>query len=463
MSDSNFSRRNFLKTSAAISAAATLASLGTNYAHAQGQEKIKVGLVGCGGRGTGAATDAVNASPLVEIVAMGDLFKDRLDESRKQLAGVEAKHPGQVKVTDDKCFVGFDAYKKVIDEPIDYVILTTPPGFRPEMFAYAIEKGRHVFAEKPVATDPAGVRKFLETTKIADQKKLNVVGGFVFRRDKTHIATIEKIHDGAIGDVTSGVSYYNVGYLWQHPRQPEWSELEYQIRNWLYFTWLSGDHIVEQNIHRIDITNWIMQANPVAAYGQGGRQVRTDPAYGNIYDHFSVEFTYPSGAKVVNTCRQIDGTDPRVNEFYWGTKGSADPAKGITGEKHGHKDEPLTTAYVQEHVDLVAAIKLGKHVNEGKRLAESTLSGIMGRMSAYTGKEVTWDMAMNSKLDLWPKQQLVFGDFPVGAGGDAGERAAGVGVVSKVSFSPRVHAEVLMIVRLTSIDFPRRHTAWTRG
>ena len=418
MSDS-FSRRNFLKTSAAVGAAATLASLGTNFAHAQGQQRLKVGLVGCGNRGTGAAGDAIHASPLVDIVAMGDLFKEHLEDSRKKLLELDKdKHSGaanpQMKVTDDKCFVGFDAYKKVIDLDLDYVILTTPPGFRPEMYSYAVEKGRHVFAEKPVAVDPAGVRKFIEASEKAVAKKLNLVGGFVFRRDRTHNDTINKIHAGAIGDVLSGVSYYNVGYLWHKPRQPEWSDLEFQIRNWLYFTWLAGDHIVEQAIHRIDIQNWIMNATPEKAYGQGGRQVRTDPAYGNIYDHFAVEYTYPSGARVVHQCRQIDGTDFRVDEYYWGNKGEANPAKGIKGQKKPFKDEPLSVAYVQEHKDLVAAITSGKLVNEGKRLAESSLSAIMGRMSAYTGKEVTWDQAMNSKLDLWPKEEMKFGmNIPV--------------------------------------------------
>ncbi len=406
-----FTRRNFLKTGAAATAAATLASLGTNFAYAKGSERIKVGLVGCGGRGTGAARDAINASPLVDIVAMGDLFKDRLDSSRDNLTKLVA----QCKVTDDTCFTGFDAYKKVIDQDIAYVILTTPPGFRPEQFKYALEKGKHVFAEKPIAVDPAGVRRFREAGKIADEKKLSVIGGFVFRRQPTHVETIQKIHDGAIGDIVGGVSYYNVGYLWQHPRKPEWSDLEYQIRNWLYYTWLSGDLIVEQNIHRIDITNWIMKGPPVSAYGMGGRQVRTDPAWGYIYDHFDTEFEYANGVKVNNMCRQIDGTDPRVSEMYYGTKGAADPAKGIKGEKRAKKDEALATAYVQEHIDLVDAIKSGKPVNETERLADSTLTAIMGRMSAYTGKLVTWEQARDSKLDLWPKEELAFGPFPVPA------------------------------------------------
>lgn len=409
---SDFTRRNFLKTSAA---SAALAALGTNFAFAQGKERIKVGLIGCGGRGTGAARDAMAASPLVDIVAMGDLFKDRLDEKRGVLSktGEQNDQPNpQYKVTDDTAFAGFDAYKKVIDSDVHYVILTTPPGFRPDHFRYAVEKGRHVFAEKPVATDPAGIRRFREAGKIADSKKLNVVGGFCFRRDRTHNETIKKIHDGAIGELVSGNCYYNVGYLWKHDRKPEWSDLEYQIRNWLYYTWLSGDLIVEQNIHRLDITNWVMKGPPVSAYGMGGRQVRTDPVYGNIYDHFAVEFEYANGAKVTNMCRQIDGTDPRVSEMYYGTKGSADPAAGIKGEKR-EKPDPLAKAYIKEHADLIEAMTTGKHVNESEALCDSTLTGIMGRMSAYTGKLVTWEQARDSKLDLWPKEPLAFGPFTV--------------------------------------------------
>src|SRR5688572_26444413 len=370
ITNNSFSRRSFLKTSAAVTAAATLASLGSNFAHAAGTERIKVGLVGCGGRGTGAARDAMSVAPTVEIVAMGDLFADRVAEKRKVLAmtGENNDQPNpQFKVSDATAFVGFDAYKKVIDSDIDYVILTEPPGFRPDHFRYAIEKGRHVFAEKPVAVDPVGIRKFREAGKLADQKKLSVVGGFCFRRDKTHIETIKKIHEGAIGDVVSGNSYYCVNELWHHARKPEWTDLEYQIRNWLYYTWLSGDLIVEQNIHRIDIQNWVMKGPPVKAYGMGGRQVRTDPAYGHIYDNFAVEFEYANGVKISNMCRQIDGNDPRVNEIYYGTKGTADPASGIiAGQKPGKKPDPLSLAYRQEHVDLIAAITSGKPVNDSE-------------------------------------------------------------------------------------------------
>ena len=426
----NTTRRDFLRSTAAVSAAALLAGCAATEAqektavasspatapavHVAGKERIRVGMVGCGGRGTGAARDAIQASKQVEIVALGDLVPDRLASSREQLQ----KSGEQCKVTDEKCFTGFDCYKKVIDCDIDYVILTAPPGFRPMHFDYAIEKGRHVFAEKPVAVDPAGVRRFLETTKKADAKKLSVVGGFVFRREPTHIEIIKRIHDGEIGEITGGSSYYNVGYLWNHPRQPEWSELEYQCRNWLYFTWLSGDLIVEQNIHRLDIQNWIMKCPPVAAYGMGGRQVRVDPAFGNIYDHFAVEYEYPNGVKITNMCRQIDGCDNRVSEEYHGTKGVANPGGSAFiqvngGKKIRIKEQSLADAYCKEHKDLIEAITTGTHVNEGQRLADSSLTAIMGRMSAYTGKTVTWEAAQESKLDLWPKEPLVMGPFPV--------------------------------------------------
>jgi len=410
---SNFTRRDFLRTSvAAGAAAATLASMGTNFAWAQGQHRLKVGLVGCGGRGTGAARDSIKASPLVDIVAMGDLFKDRLDTSRQALA----KEGAQFKVADDKCFVGFDAYRKVIDCDLDYVILTTPPGFRPDHFAYAIEKGRHVFAEKPVAVDPAGVRSVIETSEIAKAKSLGVVTGTLFRHHTTHRDAIKEIHDGVYGDIVAGHSYYNVGYLWNKPREAQWSDVEYQIRNWLYYTWLSGDHIVEQNVHRIDIMNWVMNGPPVKVYGMGGRQVRTQPEYGNIYDHFAVEYEYKNGVKIMNQCRQIDGTDSRVTEYFVGTKGVVEPSKGTKAAIASRaKPEKWEVAYVREHKDLIDSIRSGKPLNEGRQIAESSMTAIMGRMSAYTGKEITWEQAMNSKLDLWPAKgtELAFGKMDV--------------------------------------------------
>lgn len=409
------SRRDFLKTSAAAGAVAAAATMAIpRGVYAAGSDRIRVGLIGCGGRGTGAAGNSAEASKRVQIVAMGDLFKDRLDASRENLKGTVSQD--QFAVTDDKCFVGFDAYKKVIDEgEIDMVVEAAPPGFRPHIFKYAIDKDKHVFFEKPCAVDPAGVRAVLAAAEEAKKKKLGVMSGTVFRHQTTHREAIKQIHDGVIGDIVAGFSYYNVGQLWHKPRQPNWSDTEFQIRNWLYYTWLSGDHIVEQAIHRIDIQNWIMQQTPKSAYGMGGRQARVDPAYGHIFDHFAVEYEYVGKkgepVRIVHQCRQTDNTDVRITEYYVGTKGQTEPSKGPISDER-HRVEPLGRAYVREHEDLIKSIEDGNPANEGKQAAETTLSGIMGRMAAYTGKTVTWEQAMNSTLDLWPKTELTFGDMP---------------------------------------------------
>ena len=400
-----------------VAAAPSGAASPVNNAFGSANGRLRVGLVGCGGRGTGAAYDAIRADKSVQVVALGDLFPDRLNRCRNRLADIAKEDPAvadQIDITDDRCFTGFDNYKKVIDAGIDYVLLCAPPGFRPMHFKYAVDKGKHAFVEKPVATDPVGVRAFLASNEEAKKKNLGVLAGTVFRHHMPHIDAIKQIHSGEFGQVISGVSYYNVNYLWHHARQPEWTDTEYQLRNWLYFTWLSGDLIVEQNIHRIDITNWIMKSPPVSAYGMGGREVRTDPAFGNVYDHFAVEFEYPGGVKVVNTCRQINGCENRVTEYYTMSDGTVlEPSKGPkTGKRT--KLEPLGEGYIREHKDLIQSLKDGKPLNEGQMVADCTLTAIMGRMSAYTGKLVTWEQALNSKLDLWPKQELTFGPMEVG-------------------------------------------------
>lgn len=416
-------RREFLKTgtvaAGALAAGATLAV--PRGVYAAGSDRMRIGLIGCGGRGTGAALDSMKAHPRNQIVAMGDLFADVIPEKRARLAaaaneGKEIK-PEQFAVTDDKCFSGFDAYKKVIDEGgIDMIVEAAPPGFRPHIFQYAVDKDKHVFFEKPCAVDPAGVRKVLAAAEQAQKKGLGVCSGTVFRHQTTHRDAIKQIHDGIIGDIVAGFSYYNVGYLWHKPRKPEWSDTENQIRNWLYYTWLAGDHIVEQAIHRIDIQNWIMQGPPKSAYGMGGRQARTDSAYGHIYDHFTIEYVYPGkngeDVRVVHQCRQQDNTDARITEYYVGTRGTIEPSKGPISDKR-IRPESLGDAYVREHADLARSIEEGKPMNEGRQIAETTLAGIMGRMSAYTGKLVTWEDAMNSQLDLWPKQTLTFGPMEV--------------------------------------------------
>ncbi len=391
--------------------AALLAS--GNYAWAQGSGTIKVGLIGCGGRGNGAVRNCAQADPSIEIVALGDVFADRLSGTREGLA----KDLGaRYKATDATCFVGFDAYQKVLSTNIDLVILATPPGFRPGHFAAAIAAGKHVFMEKPVAVDPVGIRSVIATSEIATQKGLAVVSGTQRRHQANYLETMARIHKGEIGEIVSGSVYWNQGGLWMNQRQPEWSDMEWQLRNWLYFTWLSGDHIVEQHVHNLDVANWALGAHPVKAYGMGGRQVRTDPAYGHVFDHFAIEYTYPSGARIQSFCRQIDGTASRVSESFTGTKGTTDGAswvmRGNKRWKYDSKTKKPLDPYVQEHVDLIASIKAGKPLNEGKRIAESTLTAIMGRQAAYSGQEIQWDALLNSDLNLMPTT-LEMGSLPV--------------------------------------------------
>jgi predicted dehydrogenase len=407
-----------------------MASLGTNYAHAAARETIRVGLVGCGGRGCGAAVNACEADPKVEIWTMGDLFPDHLsrigkDENGKD-ADVGAKavlknaiaaldKGGKYNVADNRCFTGWDAYKQVLAQDIDYVILATPPGFRAMMIEAAIMAGKHIFAEKPVCVDPVGAQKIIALGELAAQKKLSLVAGTQRRHQDTYIETIKKVKEGAIGDIVAGWVYWMQGGTRGEPRKPEWSDVEYQIRNWPYFTWLSGDHIVEQHVHQVDVMNWIMGGPPKQALAMGGRQARTDPAlYGHIYDHFAVEYEYAEGVRIMSMARQTEGAYGRQREQFAGTKGWCFPegmiVNGATRQRiNGNGVNP----YVTEHADLIAAIRAGKPLNEAKTVAESCLTAIMGRISAYSGKLVTWGQVsaptgMYGKLDLWPKQPLDF-------------------------------------------------------
>ena len=413
VSNDGMSRREFLAKSAA---AAVLVGAGPMLigqgAHAAGSDVIRVGLIGCGGRGTGAANDCLaGGGDGVKIVALGDLFKDRLDGCFNNLTG-NGKIKSQVDISKDRCFVGFDAYQKVINCGVDYVILATPPGFRPTHFKAAIEAGKHVFMEKPVAVDGPGVRMVIAAGELAKQKKLGVVAGTQRRHQANYVETMKRIHDGAIGELVSAQCYWNQGGLWNHGRKPEWSDMEWQVRNWLYFTWLSGDHICEQHVHNIDVINWAMQAHPIKCVGMGGRQVRIDPAYGHIFDHFAIDFEYPSGARLMSMCRQIDGCAGNVSERVEGTKGTSNCANFIGGASEWKFEGDVPPATHQEHKDLIDSIRAGKPLNEAQRIAESCLTAIMGRMSTYTGQEITWDQALNSKEDLMPAK-LEFGPLPV--------------------------------------------------
>jgi predicted dehydrogenase len=384
---------------------------------AQRADKIRVGVIGCGGRGTGAAKDCLTAAERVELVALGDLFPDRLAKCRESLAKMVTEDPSlkpRIKVDDKHAFTGFDAYQKVLASDINLVILATPPAFRPAHLAAAVAAGKHVFMEKPVAVDPVGVRSVMATSDLAAQKGLAIVAGTQRRHDVAYRAAMQRIHDGAIGDVVGAQVYWNQGGLWMHPRKPEWSDVEWQLRNWLYFTWLSGDHIVEQHIHNIDVANWALRAHPVRAVGVGGRQWRTDPAYGHIYDHFAIDFEYPNGVRVLSMCRQIDGTASAVRERIVGTRGTSNGRSVIEGAAPWTWDQatPKPNPYVQEHTNLIASIRAGTPLNEGRQVAESTLSAIMGREAAYTGQDITWDELLNAEQNLVPAQ-VEFGPLPV--------------------------------------------------
>jgi len=397
-------RRTFLKTSAA---AATVLAAG-RLAHARGSDQIRVGLIGCGGRGTGAAANCVESSEGVKIHAMGDLFSHRLESSRKNLAFLG----DALDVDESRCFTGFDAFENVLATDVDMVILATPPHFRPEHLQAAIAAGKHVFMEKPVAVDPTGVRSVIESSKRAQAKGLAIVAGTQRRHQAAYLEAMARIHEGAIGDIVGGDCHWNQGGLWVVQRSDGWSDMEWQVRNWLYFTWASGDHIVEQHVHNLDVMNWALQSTPLRAIGMGGRQVRTGAEFGHIFDHFSIELEYPGGVWITSTCRQIDRCANGVYENLVGTKGRADPAGSISGAIQWHFEGDAINPYVQEHADLIESIRDGQPLNEGRRIAESTLTAIMSRMSAYTGQEVTWEQALNSKLDLRPPH-YEFGPLPV--------------------------------------------------
>lgn len=391
------SRRNFIVGSAA--AAAALSSKNV-LAHGVRPDQIKIGLIGCGGRGTGAATNAIEATDEVVIWAMADVFPDRMASSKRNLAA-GAKEKFQV--TDDRTFIGFDAYKHVLDTDIDVVIIATPPGFRPAHVVAAVEAGKHIFMEKPVAVDGPGIRKVIRASVRAKGKGLAIVAGTQRRHDNAYNECMDRIRSGQIGDVVASYAYWNQGGLWMHPRKDEWSDLEWQMRNWLYFTWLSGDHICEQHIHNIDVCNWAHGGHPVKCTSLAGREVRTDPAYGHVFDHFSTEYTYEDGSIMMSSCRQIDGCVSKVAEHIVGTKGVTNGNKYINGENRWRFEGERPNSYVLEHRNLHESIRSGNLLNEGVRVAESTLTAIMGRMSAYTGQEISWDQAFSSDEVLMPE------------------------------------------------------------
>lgn len=405
------SRREFLKTSALVGGALAAPAIvpGRLFAR-ENSDTLRVGLIGCGGRGSGAANQALTADPNVVLTAMGDAFPDRLQTSLKNL---RAQHPGRVKVTPETSFVGLDAYQKVIDSGVDVVLLASPPAFRPAHLKAAVDAGKHIFTEKPMATDGPGVRAVLAIAEEAKQKNLSLVAGFCYRYADGVRALMDQIHNGAIGEVRALYTTYNTGFVWSpFPRQPEWTDMQYQVKNWYYYTWLSGDHIVEQAIHSTDKMAWVMKDEPpVRCVAHGGRQVRTAPEFGNIYDHFSVVYEYANGARGFHFCRQQAGCFSDNSDYFLGSDGTAQIIRALSGPyiikgktNWRFREEKPTNMYQNEHDELFASIRKGKPINDGVWMAHSTLLGIMGRMAAYTGQAITWEDAMNSKESLVPER-----------------------------------------------------------
>jgi predicted dehydrogenase len=409
------SRRDFLKTSAVTGGA-----LAANWAlaanvHADGNnETIKVGLIGCGGRGTGAAEQNMRADSNIKLVAVADAFQDRAAAAVQRLRN-NRQIAEKIDVPAERIFVGLDAYQRMLPH-VDLVILATPPGFRPIHIQAAVNARKHVFTEKPVAVDGPGIRTCLAAYETARQHSTAVVAGTQRRYQTGYIESMKRIHDGDIGTITSARCYWNQGGLWHRNRDAGMTDVEWQVRNWLYFTWLSGDHICEQHVHNLDVVNWALgNSHPVRCTGMGGRQVRTGPEFGNIFDHFAIDYEYPNGVHVLSQCRQIQGCDGNVSEAVTGTRGTwVSGGYVITGERgwrfpRGQDNQP----YDAEHVALYQSIRNGRPLNDLKNVTESTLTAIMGRMSAYTGKNVTWEQALNSQQSLVPANLTFDTPLPV--------------------------------------------------
>jgi len=431
----NRSRRDFLsRSSLAVTGAAAIAQFPfVHTAHAATDMEIKIGLIGCGGRGTGAVLDALGAATKViypqlgyhtenvaegtrverknvKIVALADLFQDRLTACRGQLAKLG------IDVSGRRCFTGIEAYQQLLSVPeINYVILATPPHFRPQHLQAAVAAGKHAFLEKPAAVDAPGVKIVLEAGRLAKEKGLGIAAGTQRRHMKSYQETIRRLRDGAIGEIVYAKCYWNGNQIWVVDRQEGWSDIEWQLRNWNYFTWLSGDHIVEQHVHNLDIMNWVLGTHPIRAVsGLGGRQVRLGERHGHIFDHFAVEFEYANGVSMFSQSRQINGCRNMVGEQVVGTNGNSnckDRIQPKRGDRWRFRDKD-PNPYKQEHEDLIASIRAGNPINEAQNIAESTLTGIIGREAVYSGNTIEWDAAMNSTEKLGP-ETYEFGPYPI--------------------------------------------------
>lgn len=397
LTNENLSRRDFVKQAGAVTAG--LASFGIAKGYIE--RVLKVGLVGCGGRGVGAAVNNLEAQDTT-IWSVGDIFPDQAAKAAKRF-----------EIPEERTFSGWDSYIKVLDSGIDVVILATPPHFRAEHFEAAVERGIHCFIEKPVAVDPVGIRRMLKAGEVAKEKGLAVVAGTQRRHQISYQECQQRIADGAIGRIVHARANWWQGDLWRRGRKAEWSDMEFQIRNWLYFSWLSGDHIVEQHVHNIDIINWFMGSHPVRCFGMGGRTIRTD--IGNIYDHFTITYEYPNGAQMVSQSGQCTKGWGDVSEFLIGEDGTCNANGEINGVNQWKFQGAGLNAYLQEHIDLIEAVRLSDEeepINETQNVSYSVLTAIMGRQAAYTGKMVTWNEIMNSNLRLGPTK-YEWGPVPV--------------------------------------------------
>ena len=402
------SRRGFLKSSTAAAAGTSLLTglSAVKAAHTSYDETIRLGLIDCGGRGTGAAGQAMNTEGPTRLVAMADAFENNLERSLRSLS---QKHKDKVDVPEERRFIGFDAYKGVLAQDIDLVLIATPPGFRPLHFEAAVAAGKHVFAEKPVAVDAFGVRRFLEAARASKEKDLLVQIGLQRRHERRYMETMQRVKDGMIGHIVSARAYWNGGGVWVRPRTDQQTEMEYQMRNWYYFNWLCGDHITEQHIHNLDVINWLMDDYPVKAQGQGGRQVRTGKEFGEIYDHFFVEYTYGDNdmgndVTMLSQCRHIRKCWNHVAEYAAGSNGSVNFGGATIYDAKGNQiwayGDGGAGGHQQEHHDLFADMRSGKRPNEAEYGAKSTMTSILGRMVTYTGQPLTWDEAINADQQL---------------------------------------------------------------
>ncbi len=414
-------RRQFLQqgSAAALGAGMILPHAASALGARDGRlDTLRIGLIGCGGRGTGAASEALSTAGEVRLVGMADAFSDRLEGALGQL---EKGHGAKVDVPESRRFVGFDAYRQLLALDLDVVVIATPPGFRPIHFEHAIERGCHVFMEKPVAVDGPGVRKVLAAAQRAKEKNLKVGVGLQRHHDRRYQETIQRLQAGAIGAIRLLRVYWNSSGVWVRPRQPGQTEMEYQMRNWYYFNWLCGDHITEQHIHNLDVGNWVMNGYPARAQGQGGRQVRTGIDHGEIYDHHMVEYTYADGTTMLSQCRHIRDTWTQVNEFASGADGHCNIGSGQIERGDGEKwrfREERGDAYQVEHDVLFAAIRNDQPHNEAENGAKSTLTSILGRMATYSGQVVTWEQALNSEIALVPARYAFDADPPTLPGAD---------------------------------------------